>query len=117
MGQMLFTLGGRRTAPTVPCGEVSRMIVNPAGGTVTHLVVTPKPANMTTAGGMSRQYRAPKPARTIVQEVVPAGATQVRHGEHVHAVDGEVGRLQGFLVGSDNLRISKQQVEDLPALR
>jgi sporulation protein YlmC with PRC-barrel domain len=204
--QTQFTLGGKALCSDGPCGEVRRIIINPAGGTVTHLVVTPKqrhqpgrlvpvdlvdtevseirlrctiaefgqldpaevtelvegegdgpasapppkPATMTSVGGMSSNYRMPKPAQTIVQEVVPAGETQVRHGERVHAADGEIGRVQGFLVDPDDhqvthvllqeghlwgrkevaipmravagiddgiqLHITKQQVENLPAV-
>ncbi len=136
------------------------MIINPAGGTVTHLVVTPKqrhqpgrlvpvdlvdtevgeirlrctigefgqldpaeetelvegegpastpppkPSTMTSAAGMSLNYRMPKPARTTVQEVVPAGEIQVRHGERVRAADGEIGRVQGFLVDPDDHQVT-----------
>jgi sporulation protein YlmC with PRC-barrel domain len=39
--------------------------------------------------------------RTIVEEAVPLGETQVRRGEHVHALDGEIGRVQGFVVAGD----------------
>ena len=31
----------------------------------------------------------------IIQDVVPVGAIQVRPGDRVHAVDGEIGRVQG----------------------
>ena len=206
MAQTQFTLGGKALCSDGPCGEVRRMIINPARGTVTHLVVTPKqrhqpgrlvpvdlvdtevgeirlrctiaefgqldPAEVTelvegegdgpasapppkastmSVGGMSSNYSMPKPARTIVQEVVPAGETQVRRGGRVRATDGEIGRVQGFLVDPDNhqvthvllqeghlwgrkevaipmravagiddgiqLHITKQQVENLPALR
>jgi sporulation protein YlmC with PRC-barrel domain len=204
VAQKQFTLGGKAHCSDGPCGEVRRMIINPVGGTVTHLVVTPKqrhrpgrlvpvdlvdagadeitlrctiaefgqldpaeetemvegaggssgsapPSMMTSTGGMSQTYRMPKPARSIVQEVVPAGETQVRHGGRVRAADGEIGRVQGFLVDPDDhqvthvllqeghlwghkevaipmsavaeiddgiqLRITKQEVENLPALR
>jgi sporulation protein YlmC with PRC-barrel domain len=198
-----FTLGGKARCSDGPCGEVGRMIIDPAGGTVTHLVITakqrhqpgrlvpvdlvdtqadevtlrctiaefgqldpaentelvegagagpasapPKPVTATSVGAMSQTYRMPKPARTSVQEVVPAGETQVRHGQRVQAADGEIGRLQGFLVDPDDhqvthvllqeghlwgrkevaipmravagiddgiqLRLTKQQVENLP---
>lgn len=36
--------------------------------------------------------------RTITEDVVPVGETQVGRGEKVHAVDGEIGRVQGFIV-------------------
>jgi hypothetical protein len=47
-----------------------------------------------------------RPARFIVQEVVPAGETQVRPGEHVHALDGEIGRVQGLLADPDDHRVT-----------
>ena len=157
---MLFALGAKASCSDGPCGEVRRMIINPAAGTVTHLVVTPKqrhepgrlvpvdlvdaaaseiglrctigefgqldpaeetelverhgpasapppvPSPMTTAGGMSHNYRMPQPARTIVEEVVPAGEAQVRHGDSVRAADGEIGRVQGFLVDPDDHRVT-----------
>jgi hypothetical protein len=44
--------------------------------------------------GGSLGHRIP----TTVNDVVPVGETQVRHGEHVHATDGEIGEVQGFVV-------------------
>jgi sporulation protein YlmC with PRC-barrel domain len=37
--------------------------------------------------------------RTVVEDVVPLGETEVGRGESVHAVDGEIGRVEGFVVG------------------
>jgi sporulation protein YlmC with PRC-barrel domain len=48
--------------------------------------------------GMGVSMGIPHRQRTFVEEVVPEGETQIRHGEHVHAADGEIGRVQGFLV-------------------
>ena len=36
--------------------------------------------------------------RTFVEDVLPVGEDQVGPGDRVHAVDGEIGRVQGFLV-------------------
>lgn len=66
----------------------------------------PRPRGITAAGIPSSSYVMPQPARTIVQEVVPAGETQVRHGEHVHAADGQIGQVQGFLVDWNDHRIT-----------
>lgn len=44
--------------------------------------------------------------RVIVQDVVPLGETPVRPGDRVHAVDGEIGRVQGFLVNPDDQRVT-----------
>ena len=56
-------------------------------------------------GGMQTPMGIPHPARTFVENVVPLGETEVRPGEHVHAVDGEIGQVQGFRVdpGSDRV--------------
>jgi hypothetical protein len=35
-------LGAKASCSDGSCGEVCRLIINPAGGTVTHLVVKPK---------------------------------------------------------------------------
>jgi hypothetical protein len=43
---------------------------------------------------------------TTVNDVVPAGETQVRHGDHVHAVDGEIGEVQGFVVDPADHRVT-----------
>jgi hypothetical protein len=40
--------------------------------------------------------------RTIVHDVVPLGETEVGRGEHVHALDGQIGKVRGFLVTGDN---------------
>ena len=36
--------------------------------------------------------------RTVVHDVVPLGETDLQRGERVHALDGEIGQVQGFLV-------------------
>jgi sporulation protein YlmC with PRC-barrel domain len=44
-----------------------------------------------------------QPMEIPVEDVVPPGETEVRRGEYVHAVDGEIGRLQGVIIdGSDH---------------
>jgi sporulation protein YlmC with PRC-barrel domain len=44
--------------------------------------------------------------RTIVQDVVPVGESQLRPGEPVHCTDGEIGRVHGFLVDPDDHRVT-----------
>jgi PRC-barrel domain len=36
--------------------------------------------------------------RTHTEGIVPLGETELRPGEHVHALDGQIGEIQGFLV-------------------
>ena len=166
-----FTIGTRVSCSDGFCGEVSRLITDPAALTVTHLVVQPKhkkyhgrlvPLELVDSGtgditlcctleefdglepaeevdlvqgddyvggygaassvqgygnvgaggvgysaagvsiGGSLGHRIP----TTVNDVVPVGETQVRHGDHVHAVDGEIGEVQGFVVDSEDHRVT-----------
>jgi hypothetical protein len=157
-----FVAGAKATCADGPCGEVRRMIVDPATDTVTHLVIEPRhgrhpgrlvPMDLvdTTSGEIrlrctlaefgalehaeheeraggrdpgpalplvrpgpvgALSMQAPggsplsRPARFVVQEVVPAGETQVRPGERVHALDGETGRVQGLLADPDGHRVT-----------
>jgi sporulation protein YlmC with PRC-barrel domain len=52
--------------------------------------------------GGSLGHRIP----TTVNDVVPMGETQVSHGDHVHAVDGEIGEVQGFVVDPGDGRVT-----------
>jgi hypothetical protein len=175
-GETEFAIGARVSCSDGVCGEVCRVIVDPATDTVTHLVVGPKHrqeagrlvpihlADATDGGirlrctkaefdsfdhaeerdfadqadeyvgagglvgdamaygvggevyvgglagamGVSEGMRAPQPAhrRTIIQDVVPLGETQVRPGDRVHAVDGEIGRVHGFFVSPGDDRVT-----------
>lgn len=44
--------------------------------------------------GMGLGYSTP----VVVRDVVPLGDVDVQRGERVHALDGEIGQVQGFLV-------------------
>ena len=166
-----FTIGARASCSDGFCGEVSRLIIDPATRTVTHLVIEPKhrrergrlvPLDLVApAAGAIRlrctiaEFDRLDPAeevelvedsgyaggygpaesvqgygdtgslgvggsvsgmgvgmglghrpRTVVQEVVPLGETEVRRGEHVHALDGEIGQVQGFLVSPGDHRVT-----------
>jgi sporulation protein YlmC with PRC-barrel domain len=48
----------------------------------------------------------PEPAQIIVEDVVPVGEIEVSPGDPVHAVDGEIGRVQGFLLDPDDHRVT-----------
>ena len=48
----------------------------------------------------------PKHRRTMIEDVVPLGEDQVRPGDRVHAVDGEIGRVKGFLVNPGDDRVT-----------
>ena len=43
---------------------------------------------------MGRGHRTP----IVVNDVIPLGETDLQRGEHVHSLDGEIGKVEGFLV-------------------
>jgi hypothetical protein len=49
-------------------------------------------------GGMGRNITPGTDMQVSSFEHVPAGEVQVRRGEHVHATDGMIGRVQGLVV-------------------
>ena len=154
--EIQFTLGAKARCSDGSCGEVRRLVIDPAADTVTHLVVqsghrqesarlVPVDLVEATAGEVRlRCTRAefdqlnraeewdlvgaasveeyapagppdllgpgvgPQPVhrRTVVQDVVPSGEVQLRPGDSVHAVDGHIGRVQGFLVDPGDHRVS-----------
>lgn len=163
-----FAIGMRASCSDGLCGELRRLVVDPAADTVTHLVIQPGhrreagrlvPLDLveTTVGeirlrctraefdeldraeesdvvegvgsggllgdalaydGGSEAYApvgpgdlidvGPQPVhrRVIIQDVVPQGEIQVRPGDRVHAVDGEIGRVRGFLADPDDDRVT-----------
>jgi hypothetical protein len=167
-----FAIGARASCSDGPCGEVRRIIVDPATDTITHLVIQPGhrreaarlvPVRLveSTAGeirlrctlaefgqldraeerelvegagsaggggllGDGLVYDAsgdahaavggvgqlidvgPQPGhhRTIVEDAVPLGEDEVGPGDRVHAADGEIGRVRGFLVDPGDDRVT-----------
>ena len=138
-----FTIGARASCSDGPCGEVRRIIVDPAAGTVTHLVIEHKHrhqpgrlvpldlvdttagevrlsctiaefdqldpaeeaeevegrgAGVPTLGGAPTGPGIPQLAEFTVEDVVPVGEVEMSPGDHVHALDGEIGEVRGFLV-------------------
>jgi len=162
-----FTIGARASCSDGSCGEVRRLIIDPATDTVTHLVIRrghrredgrlvpvhlidtaageirlrctlaqfdrldraeevdliegPVPGSGTLtddglaystsggaygAGAVIESGPTPERPKTIVNDVVPLGETQVRRGDGVHAVDGEIGRVHGFLANPSDGRVT-----------
>jgi sporulation protein YlmC with PRC-barrel domain len=137
-----FTIGANVSCTDGACGEVSRLIVDPAADTVTHLVVEPKhrrghgrliPVSLAdTSTGQIRlrctraefekldsaeeTVRLPgdnptttfvggyDPALTtgrrryVTEDSVPLGEVEVLPGESVHATDGYIGQVRGFVI-------------------
>ncbi len=48
----------------------------------------------------------PEPMPVVVQDAIPVGETEVCAGDPVHALDGEIGQVQGFLVHPDDRRVT-----------
>ena len=144
-----FAMGATANCSDGVCGELSRMIVDPATRSVTHLVIDPKHGgepgrlvpldlvdtatgdirlrctraefdNLDPAeerdlvegtgdlgvGGTATPMGVPHAARTVLEDVVPLGETEVGKGEHVHALDGEIGQVEGFLVDPGDHRVT-----------
>jgi sporulation protein YlmC with PRC-barrel domain len=147
-----FAMGATASCLDGPGGKVSRVIIDPATETVTHLVIEPKhrlgvgrlvPLDLveTTAGDIRLRctveefgalepaqetelvddvtgslglggLNTPPPVPVIIQDVVPLGEADVDRGEPVHALDGEIGRVQGFLVDPDDHRVTHVLLEE-----
>ncbi len=169
-----FAIGAKASCSDGPCGEVRRLIIDPAAETVTHLVVQPGhrkeaarlvPVDLVEAaagevrlrctraefdgldhaeeddveegvgqggllgdalaydargegyapvgfGGLVDVGPAPVKRRAVVRDVVPSGETQLRPGDGVHATDGHIGRVHGFLVDPDDHRVSHVLLEE-----
>ena len=154
-GELQFTIGTRASCTDGDCGEVSRVIIDPASDTVTHLAIQPghrqvaarlvpvhlakvtdegirlrctlaefgkldhaEERDLVTGAGPDRPVgrrgvsvpsvpMAKKWRRTaIFEDVIPGGEAEVGPGDPVHAVDGEIGRVQGFVVNPDDDRVT-----------
>jgi sporulation protein YlmC with PRC-barrel domain len=166
-----FAIGADVSCSDGFCGQVSRLVIDPAARSVTHLVVEPKhrrdqgrivPVHLvdTTTGqirlrctlaefdrldpaeetdlvegadygggygeaeavqgyggtgsmgvgasvtgmgiGMGLGHGTP----TVVHQVVPPGEADLQRGESVHALDGEIGRVEGFLVDPNDNHVT-----------
>lgn len=45
-------------------------------------------------------------SQTTTSELVPEGETEIPRGEHVHAADGDIGRVQGVVVDSGSRHVT-----------
>jgi hypothetical protein len=164
-GESQFTIGARASCTDGYCGEVCRLIIDPATETLTHLVIQPGhrqeaarlvPVHLaeTTDGEIrlrctlaefgrldhaaerdqgtgdapaqmeGRFFMTPAPALPVrlvgrggggvgpaaelwretaaFEDVIPGGEDEAGPGDPVLAVDGEIGRVRGFLVSPDD---------------
>lgn len=146
-----FTIGTQARCSDGLCGEVSRIVIDPASRKVTDLVIEPKhhrgparlvpvhlvdttggelqlrctlaefgdldaaevtqlvegvPAGGLGPGGMDSPLGIPHAVQTVTEDVVPVGESELQPGERVHALDGEIGHVQGFLVDPADDRVT-----------
>ena len=145
-----FTIGAKANCSDGFCGELRRVIIDPASQAITHLVIEPRhrhepgrlvPIDMVDAtlgeiglrctiaefgqldpaddleqvvgrgaGIPDETGRAPMgvshPLRAVTQDVVPLGEVEVGRGARVHALDGEIGQVEGFVVDPDDHRVT-----------
>ena len=57
-------------------------------------------------GGLNAPMGVVSPVQTILEDVVPLGEAGVNRGEPVHALDGEIGRVEGLLIDPDDHRVT-----------
>ena len=140
-------MGAEASCADGPGGKVTRVIIDPATETVTHLVIEPKnwlgtagrlvPLDLVDAtadgirlrctveefgrleaaeetevvdglvlGGLGAPMGVAAPVQAIVQDVVPLGEASIERGEPVHALDGEIGRVEGLRVDPGDHRVT-----------
>ena len=51
-------------------------------------------------------------AQVVVDDRVPVGEVEVRRGEHVHATDGDIGRVQGLVIDPKDHRVTHVLLEE-----
>ncbi|HEX5295545.1 MAG TPA: hypothetical protein VFW50_00930 [Streptosporangiaceae bacterium] len=56
--------------------------------------------------GLGGPLGAPAPVPVMVQDVVPRGEEGIERGEPVHALDGEIGRVEGVRVDPGDHRVT-----------
>jgi sporulation protein YlmC with PRC-barrel domain len=57
-------------------------------------------------GGLITAVGVPGPMQAVVHDVVPLGEADIDRGEPVHALDGEIGRVEGFRVDPGDHRVT-----------
>ena len=152
-----FIIGGEVACSDGICGDLRRVVVDPVGRTVTHLVVEPKhgpgmgrlvPIGLVKSsakvirlrcatsefdvleaademifmpgaggqwgfgqefgfriGGMGMGIMGTGP-QAVTSDRVPPGEIEIRRGDHVHASDGTIGRLQGLVIDRIDHRVT-----------
>jgi sporulation protein YlmC with PRC-barrel domain len=57
-------------------------------------------------GALGAPMGTPAPLQAVVRDVVPLGEEDIERGEAVHALDGEIGRVEGLRVDPGDHRVT-----------
>jgi sporulation protein YlmC with PRC-barrel domain len=57
-------------------------------------------------GALGPPMGTPAPVQAVVRDVVPLGEEDIERGEAVHALDGEIGRVEGLRVDPGDHRVT-----------
>ena len=52
------------------------------------------------------------PSQTVTYDTVPAGEVEIRRGEHVHATDGHIGRVQGLVIDRQSRHVTHPLLQE-----
>ena len=63
-------------------------------------------------GGMGMGGMGMANAPALTSDRVPAGEVEVRRGEHVHATDGNIGRVQGLVIDPKDHHVTHVLLEE-----
>jgi sporulation protein YlmC with PRC-barrel domain len=63
-------------------------------------------------GGVGMGGMDPMQPQTITRDRVPVGEVEVRRGDHVHASDGKIGRVQGLVVDPTDHHVTHVLLEE-----
>jgi sporulation protein YlmC with PRC-barrel domain len=114
---MNIVLGGEVMCDDGVCGELRRVVVDPATQTLTHLVIEPShqggavrlvPADRLDPDrpGIRLQCSVSEYKEAETASRVPVGMVAVSRTEQVHAADGDIGRARGLVIDSGDRRVT-----------
>jgi len=90
-----FTIGARASCSDGSCGEVRRLIIDPATDTVTHLVI--RPGHWREAGRLVPVHRIDTAAGEIRLRCTLAQLDQLDHAEEFDLVEGPMPDSSDFV--------------------
>ncbi len=118
-----FTVGVRTECSDGYCGQLSRIITDPATRKITHLVIKPEHRRQSdrlvpielvdmTANDISLRYTLAEFEKLQPAEEIDPAEAELIPGKPIHAVDGEIGKVLGFIVDPDDQRVTHVLLEE-----